>query len=139
MRISGRRHRHQRARYAVGGNNVDTPPKMRGFGVLELRALIAEFLEIFRVSLHQGWLKSRAKLNKITPRKRDGPRALAGFKRLRKIKKLLLPRGTQAVKLGLVFQGELPPDWPVRDKNGKLPPKQRGKPPSGPPADDVPF
>jgi hypothetical protein len=134
-------HRHQRARYAVGGNNVDTRPKMRGFGVLELRALIAEFLEIFRVSLRQGWLKSRAKLNKITPRKRDGSRALAGFKRLRKIKKLLLPRGPAAAKLGLVFNGELPPDWPVRDRNGDKPSpkKRRWKAPPEPPPDDVPF
>jgi hypothetical protein len=133
-------HRHQRACYATGGNNVDTRPKMRGFGVLELRAMIAEFLEIFRVCLRQGWLKSKAKLNKVTPRKRDGSRGLAAFKRLRKMKKLLLPRGPAAVKLGLVFQGEIPPDWPVRDAEGRKPPRRRGKAPPEPPRDDdVPF
>lgn len=134
-------HRHQRARYATGGNNVDTRPKVRGFGVLELRSLIGEFLEIFRVSLRQGWLKSKAKLNTITPRKRDGSRGLAAFKRLRKIKKLLLPRGPQAVKLGLVFQGELPPGWPVRDQRPEKPPpkKRRGKAPPEPAELGVPF
>jgi hypothetical protein len=119
---------------------VDPRPKVRGFAILESRSLIAEFLEVFRLCLRQGWLRSTAKLNKVTPRKRDGSQALAGFRRLRKIKKLLLPRGPAAVKLGLVFSGELPPDWPVREKtNGKQPARRRGKAPPRPPDDGVPF
>lgn len=110
---SERAHRSERQRYSTGGKNVDTRPKMVGVAVMELRARISHFLTIFRVCLRQGWLGNLAKQNRRHARKLPGgERGLRALQRLRRMKGLLLPQGPKARELGLVFEGEVPNDWP---------------------------
>lgn len=100
-----------RRRYMLAGADPDTRAKRIGISFLDLRAALGAFLDIFRVLLRQGWLESDAKKNPWTPVKRNGEKAIASFRRRLRRLGLLLPRGPQAVKLGLAFTGEIPDGW----------------------------
>jgi len=100
-----------RRRYMLAGADPDTRAKRIGISFLDLRAALGSFLDIFRVLLRQGWLESDARKNPWAPVRRNGEKALASFRRRLRRLGLLLPRGPQAVKLGLAFTGEIPDGW----------------------------
>jgi hypothetical protein len=98
-------------RRTLAGADPDTRAERIGTSFLDLRAALGSFLDIFRVLLRQGWLESTVKKKPWTPVRRNGEKAVASFRRRLRRLGLLLPRGPQAVRLGLAFTGEIPNGW----------------------------
>jgi hypothetical protein len=111
-------HAHSRSRYAVAGNSVYNRAKKLGIPWLDLRASAAQFLDIFRVCLRQGWIDSDAKRNTTPPMPRqEGNLAVERLLKERRDRGLLYPAGPQAEKLGLVWDGELPEGYvPIAER-----------------------
>jgi hypothetical protein len=96
----------------LAGDDPTSRAKRRGSSFLDLRAALGAFLDIFRVLLRQGWLESKALKNPWKVKRRgSGDLHLRSFRRRRRRLGLLLPRGPQAIALGIVFTGEIPDGW----------------------------
>ncbi len=111
-------HWHGRRRYADTAKSPETRPYRVGIAHVQLRAALADFLDIFRVCLRHGWIGTWPKRNADhVVRRRGGEAAVKNLRRKRARLAVMLPQGTHAIESGWAWDGTIPDGWvPVKNR-----------------------
>ena|SRR5471030_2805721 len=97
-----------RRRYNDTSKTAETRPYRLGIAHVELRAALADFLDIFRVCLRHGWIGNWPRLNADQlVRRSGGEKAVISLQRKRAKLGLLLPRGERAIEDGWAWDGTI--------------------------------
>ena len=111
-------HWYGRRRYNDTSKTAETRPYRVGIAHVELRAALADFLDIFRVCLRHGWIGDwpNSRPARVVRRK-GGEAAVKSLRRKRSQLGLLLPRGERAIETGWAWDGAIPAGWvPVKQR-----------------------